>query len=347
MRALNFLPCPVLVTDLHGHVLKANRELLRLMGWVNLEQVGREMEDMLPPPGRIFLQTHIWPTLLQKGEMLEVFLQLINAQQQRVPVMVNCRRIQEQGHERIYWVFFVALERSRFESELLQARSDAQRLASELAQARARLESNLQQLSQHTQAVEVQNLSLTALSQTDPLTGLGNRRALDMAVQQWQTSNDTQASASLLMVDVDFFKRINDTLGHDEGDKVLQGLAQRLKASIRLSDLAVRFGGEEFVIWLPNADRQGASYTAERIHEHMTSLFVGQNAVTVSIGVMTARNTQPSHFSESLLQAADQALYKAKTQGRNQTMHAQENAAILLPHPQRETTPTADKNGAS
>ncbi|BDT70096.1 hypothetical protein os1_42880 [Comamonadaceae bacterium OS-1] len=322
---LNQLPCAVLVTDLHGRVLAANADLLAVVGGTEAQWLHQTLDVLLPPASRIFLQTHVWPMLLNQGGVHEIYLHLRGAQGQRVPVMVNGRRglYGQEDTESCYWVFFVALERSRFEAELVQARARAQSLAADLALANAELRAVHLQLTQHTHVVESENRELAELSQTDPLTGLGNRRALAQAVAHWQALAEPGACASVLMVDVDHFKAVNDRHGHDEGDRVLATLARQLQASIRSSDLAVRYGGEEFTLWLPNADRPGAAHTALRVHEHVRSLRVGGQPLTVSIGVATATLAHDPALLQRLVQQSDIAVYQAKVAGRNCTVFAE------------------------
>lgn len=324
MEHFDLLPSPVLLTDAQGCIVSANRDLLALVGGDVAQWVGRYMDCLLPPPSRIFLQTHVWPMMLRHGTVQELYLHLTTASGERVPVMVNGRKGQLKGQECIVWVFFVALERSRFESELVEARGRAQRLAAELSQANAALRSVHSQMSQHTQSVETQNRELSALSLTDPLTRIGNRRALERAVEQWQMQAPMGATAALLMVDVDHFKRVNDTYGHEEGDRVLQALARQLQACKRGSDEVVRYGGEEFALWLPGTGAEGASAIAQRVHLMVQEVKVQQKPLTVSIGVSYAQHAvhqgRDVVFLTRLLHHADLALYRAKSAGRNCTM---------------------------
>jgi sigma-B regulation protein RsbU (phosphoserine phosphatase) len=325
----NPLPCPVLVTDTYGYIQTTNADLLAVVGGTEAQWRYQPMEKLLPPASRIFLQTHVWPMVLAQGGVREIYLHLCDAQGQRIPVMVNCQRgLNDSGGQgnsagHFYWVFFVALERSRFEAELLQARARAQSLAAKLSVANAELRAVHAQLTQHTHVVESENRELAELSKTDPLTGLGNRRALAQAVAQWQALAEPGGCASLLMVDVDHFKAINDQHGHAEGDRVLTALAQQLQMSIRSTDLAVRWGGEEFTLWLPNADRPGAAHTALRVHENVRNLQVGGQPITVSIGVATATQIHDPSLVQRLVHRSDTALYQAKVTGRNRTVFAE------------------------
>jgi diguanylate cyclase (GGDEF)-like protein/PAS domain S-box-containing protein len=131
---LDEVPCPVLVTDGGGVILALNRNALQLTGGSAEAMVGQPLESLLPLPSRIFLQTHVWPMLLQDGSVREIHLQLFDAQRQRLPVMVNCERRRDGDVERWVWVFFVASERSRFEAELLNARARAADAAAAVAE---------------------------------------------------------------------------------------------------------------------------------------------------------------------------------------------------------------------
>jgi diguanylate cyclase (GGDEF)-like protein len=163
-----------------------------------------------------------------------------------------------------------------------------------------------------------------ALAITDPLTGLFNRRRFDDVLKrEFAVTKRYGNPLSCLMVDVDFFKRINDLYGHDAGDRVLCGVASRLTARLREVDTAARFGGEEFAILLPQTPKQGALIVAERMaavirREHF-DFDDGSASVTVSVGVAESRDVT-GNSPESLVKAADSALYLAKSRGRDQVV---------------------------
>jgi len=156
---------------------------------------------------------------------------------------------------------------------------------------------------------------------TDPLTGLYNRRWLDeMLPQQMICCRDDDQPFSLLIADIDFFKDFNDRYGHLAGDQAISAIAATLQHNLRKSDMAVRFGGEEFLVLLPGSDLQGALHIAERIRQAVkrTPLSHGDGrplpAVTVSIGV--AQMSSDDGAAE-LIEKADNVLYLAKQQGRD------------------------------
>ncbi len=158
---------------------------------------------------------------------------------------------------------------------------------------------------------------------TDPLTGLGNRRALMQRLrEEAERCSRYGAGFSVLLLDLDHFKAVNDGRGHDAGDLVLGNVADLLRSMLRSADFASRYGGEEFCILLPHTDLRGALTWAEHFrlrlekfqHRHASGSFV----VTASIGIAAApAHTQPT--IRGLLQAADHALYRAKQNGRNRT----------------------------
>jgi len=162
------------------------------------------------------------------------------------------------------------------------------------------------------------------LAVTDGLTGLHNRRYLDTHLQTLvERARNRGRELSLLITDIDKFKAINDTHGHDAGDDVLREFAQRLRQNVRGMDLACRFGGEEFVIVMPDTSAQLAVEVAERVRESVEEMAFetsGQKLkVTTSVGVATL-NRNSDDDMKALLKHADTALYEAKNNGRNKVV---------------------------
>jgi diguanylate cyclase len=165
-------------------------------------------------------------------------------------------------------------------------------------------------------------------AQLDPLTGIHNRLAFDERINsEIQRSKRYEEPFSLLVVDIDLFKKINDSFGHLAGDKVLKALAKRLEKNVRDVDLVARYGGEEFVILLPNTTLAAAHLVAEKtraIVERAGFHHDGQPvAVTVSGGISQFRHEDDA---ASLFKRADDALYAAKKAGRNR-IHIEEGSA--------------------
>ena len=163
------------------------------------------------------------------------------------------------------------------------------------------------------------------LAVTDPLTGLYNRRHMDSQLNIHVNNAASRGKpVSVLLIDVDFFKPINDTHGHDVGDRVLQELALRLKGQVRAIDLCCRLGGEEFLVILPETDIHVAFTIAERLRRTIgTKPFnagakSGPLAITASLGVAGYEYVEDS--AETIIKRADEALYKAKRSGRNRVV---------------------------
>jgi len=177
----------------------------------------------------------------------------------------------------------------------------------------------------YTERLRSNLLESMALAITDGLTGLHNRRYMEMHLQSLldqATARDRPLSA--LVVDIDFFKRVNDTYGHDAGDEVLREFAARLKASVRGIDLACRLGGEEFVVVMPETDAKVAQLVAERIRRRMAAdpfrIARGGRTIDVTASIGVASFDVAVDDAASLLKRADVALYRAKSEGRNRVV---------------------------
>ncbi|GHH48357.1 MULTISPECIES: GGDEF domain-containing protein [Gammaproteobacteria] len=159
---------------------------------------------------------------------------------------------------------------------------------------------------------------LNTESLTDPLTGLLNRRGLQEFLEQWREAG---RGFSVIVLDIDHFKAINDTWGHDSGDRVLSALGGVIGKALRPGDVSCRSGGEEFTILLPDTPLELGTQTAERLRQLVEETLLGMDvAITISLGV--------AHFPDTadevaaVLKQADRALYQAKEQGRNRTVQA-------------------------
>lgn len=187
--------------------------------------------------------------------------------------------------------------------------------------------------------LEIAKLALFLAASTDQMTGLANRREFDSLIgREWQRAMRDRTPLSVLIVDADHFKLVNDEYGHAEGDEVLKTLALTLRDSLkRAGDIAARYGGEEFAIVLPNTDARGALTVAEAVRRAALTACDdahgrGRAGVTVSIGVASMVPTVAETY-DRLIEAADRALYEAKRRGRNQAwVGGQENGTVVPLH---------------
>ena len=170
------------------------------------------------------------------------------------------------------------------------------------------------------------NKKLQELSETDPLTGLANRRYYEKELnKQVAMSKRNRVELSLLLIDIDFFKEYNDHYGHEQGDMTLKAVASVIKDSLlRSTDLAARYGGEEFIVLLPSTDGVGTIHVANRSMDNLLDKAIEHkyskvsDYVTVSIG--TAKISDEVGDPDVLFKNADAALYHAKDNGRNRAI---------------------------
>lgn len=164
---------------------------------------------------------------------------------------------------------------------------------------------------------------LELLARTDDLTGALNRRQFfELAVHEHAVSKRYKQSLAVVLFDIDYFKRFNDTAGHMFGDEVLRNVADLVRRHLRDADLFARYGGEEFVLLLPRTTATQAVVVAERIRQELAgnAWVTAEGALTLTISSGVAELEPDDDAVEALIQRADQALYEAKQQGRNRTV---------------------------
>ncbi|MCE3026910.1 GGDEF domain-containing protein [Salinicola sp. DM10] len=171
-------------------------------------------------------------------------------------------------------------------------------------------------------AGERANRALRQQAETDQLTGLANRHGAQRALNRLETARTTGAEGvrtSVLLADVDHFKRINDTYGHEVGDSVIVAVAARLRGAVRDGDVAVRWGGEEFLVLLPATDATAAQVIAERLRDAVihTPVHADGHDIPVTLSIGIAEATSEGETLSAAIVSADRALYRAKRQGRD------------------------------
>ena len=178
-----------------------------------------------------------------------------------------------------------------------------------------------------SQELKAANNKLSDLARTDVLTGLANRRCfLEQLELMLKLSSRNGTPLSVIILDVDNFKKFNDNFGHQAGDEALKLVSASLAQVVRGSDLAARYGGEEFAVALPNTDEQGSVTISERVREVITEQTVSSNTVTASFGVATVlpaeqNQTDVNVLIDAAIRDADRALYHSKNTGKNRVTH--------------------------
>jgi diguanylate cyclase (GGDEF)-like protein len=189
----------------------------------------------------------------------------------------------------------------------------------DLEQKRVQMSDMLDQLRKSSKQIQQQNKELERLATSDPLTACLNRRSFfEQFESQWTSAHRYQHPLSCVMIDIDQFKSINDTFGHQTGDEVLQKVAQVLQTGARDCDIVCRYGGEEFVLLLPHLEIEDATSAAERLRGAIKAAKFPNMTVTASLGVSAL--SQGAHDPQALLEQADKSMYLAKRNGRDQVV---------------------------
>lgn len=209
----------------------------------------------------------------------------------------------------------VQLPLGKSNREVQQLSTSMSLMTRELMEANKRME---QEVRQRTLELQHANTELARQASTDPLTQLLNRRGFTQRAHHLLAqAQRSQLPVCALSLDIDFFKRINDTYGHDSGDAVLQQFADTIAQRVRQTDLVARFGGEEFVVLLPDTAQASALQLAQHLRQTIADMEIeGVGHITTSIGLSSWNGSQGESL-ESLLKRSDAALYEAKHTGRN------------------------------
>lgn len=165
------------------------------------------------------------------------------------------------------------------------------------------------------------------LSRVDPLTDLDNRRSFNTdSLRLLQLAIRHQSKLTCAMLDIDFFKKVNDNYGHDIGDKVLVSLAKVCKKTIRKTDLLARFGGEEFCFLFPETDLVSGTLVAEKIRNIVSELefYAGENTFSITVSIGISEFLDVNDTIDTMIKRSDNALYEAKQNGRNRVVASED-----------------------
>ncbi|MCQ4088298.1 sensor domain-containing diguanylate cyclase [Saccharibacillus sp. JS10] len=308
-----------------GFVQSVNRTFLDMLSIANAEDlIGKHIETVMSPTNKMFFHTYFYPHIQLYERVDEMYFSFRSTDKQSVPVLINGIRQKRGGEMLIDCVALLMRKRLEYEKDTLRSKQQLEELYQATSALNSRLESLHEEYERKQQALLEINRNLETLASTDPLTGLHNRRFFQDCLRgELLAAKDHKAPLSLLIIDIDHFKNINDTYGHPVGDFVLIELARLLRKTAGSRSICARFGGEEFVVLLPTLHSAEALKVAEQIRSAIEQTPLGLHQVTVSIGAETSLSDSTE---ETLIERADLALYHAKSSGRNRVVHAEQLA---------------------
>lgn len=316
-------PCGLVSVDNNGCIIEVNNRYLSWMGYREEEVIGKHIETFLTKVNRMFVHSYFFPTIQLHGSVEEFYINIMNSAGESVPLLMNARRYMQDGVPVIDCMFIQMKQRIDYEMELRSLQKTTEKAYKDREEAFAQLEKIYVEIERKQDEILEMNEVLLKLSNTDKLTAIPNRRFFQEELERHIERHSRKGTVfSLLMVDIDHFKMVNDTHGHLVGDNVLIQLAELLTQEVRPVDRVARLGGEEFVIILPGMDAEEALELAVKLNRAVEFAdWERVDRLTVSIGAST--------FSEgdtevTILHDADQALYQAKARGRNCSKHVQE-----------------------
>lgn len=306
VRLFHQAPAGYLVVGVDGIILCANATMCDWAGVGPGALEGRPLLDLMPAGERFMFRTHAGPKLERDGHLAEISIELLGSDGQRKPVLLSANRIIDGPQVQDLMIFFAAPERRRYERALANAHRQLEDADAERTQL-------LEEA--HHRAFH------------DPLTGLPNRLKLEESLfDALALAGEQHTRVGLLFCDVDNFKQVNDTLGHDAGDQVLKHIARRLSDAVRGADTVSRVSGDEFVVLLPLLrDPKELEAVATRVRESVAgTITVAATEVQMGISVGRAETVvsaaasafEHQELAKTLLITADQDMYRVKTEMR-------------------------------
>lgn len=294
-QVVEVAPASIIMINPQGEIELINKETERLFGYQREEMLGQKIEFLMPKDRRES-HTHVRSQFTKELDSRVMAGRELYARKktgEHFPVEVGLNSVETEGETWVLSAVIDLTDRKRYEDQIISQKK----------------------------LLEVVNQQLATQANTDGLTGLFNRRLFYTELERLLgISEQDKTSVSILLLDLDFFKQVNDTYGHNKGDQVLKQLASLLKEQARDSDLVARYGGEEFVIVLPETAKERACKTAERICKLVEQADFGC-AVTVSIGATSLIHGHSNKGIDDYVEEADQALYASKVAGRNRVTH--------------------------
>lgn len=315
---LTQIPCGYLVISEHYMIVDVNDTFLDWTHFDKKELLGQHIEKLFTASNKLIFHSYFYPSMTLYQRVDELFIHVKGRDGETIPCLVNAKSMDIEQEKFIDLILMPMKKRIDYEKEvrhtkqlLEQAYAEKERAYEDLQHIYKKIELKQEQL------VEM-NRQLVEMSNTDKLTGIANRRFFqEQLSQQIRLYHEQAQSFSLLVLDIDHFKQVNDTYGHAIGDLVLVQLALILKSTAREHDTVARFGGEEFVMLLAKTDALEALEIAQQLNgivEETIWPTIGRMTVSIGCTTFTVSDNETTVFEH-----ADAALYESKRNGRNRT----------------------------
>ena len=294
------------LVDLQGRFLKMNPQICLMFGYSQEELEGKSIKDITHPDYQSVSFSFIQQAVEGQVDHSEFEKLYIHKNGSFVWGLVSSSLVRNAAGEPVYFISHIQdiTFRKQTEIELLK------------------LKESLEDANRELQIALIREQTL---SHTDVLTGIHNRRYLfELAVQKFAVASRYQQPLAVMMIDIDHFKKVNDTFGHIVGDQMLKNVTKIAHAELRSADVIGRYGGEEFVILLPMTNARQAGLLAERIRADVAALRLptekGDASATLSIGIVEINHKESMEAVEDVFRRADEAMYAAKQAGRNRVV---------------------------
>lgn len=291
---------PLVTISLEGKITSVNNRFNELVGYPSEELIGSHIEKIMDSGVSFFFNSMLYPKLMMEKEIQEVYLSFKTKVQEVRPVMFNAEVVESE--ESIYCYIIPVAQRAEYTKEIRAINK--------------KLEDTIKEKTRLHEDLVTLNNRLKYHAERDSLTSLYNRRMfLKKLTHLHEEAEKVNRVFSICILDVDYFKLVNDRYGHPTGDQVLIGLANEMTDFFASDCTLARFGGEEFIILLPDLNQQEAYELADRFRERVKRQTWDGVSITISMGISAVDSSRS--VSDGVA-GADSALYNAKNEGRNQ-----------------------------
>ncbi|WP_409370370.1 sensor domain-containing diguanylate cyclase [Lysinibacillus sp. 38-6] len=319
-KRLNYAPCGFIAITYDGVITEVNQTFLEWMGYERVNLLHQHIEFLMSMPNKMIFHSYFYPNINLNDQVEELFISLKHCTGEAIPFLLNGKKYGSGEVECIDCILVPMKKRVDYELELRSAKKQLEAAYFEKDQALVKLEQIHLEIEQKQRELLNINATLVELAVTDKLTGLKNRRFFqEQLEEQFAFFHQTAKPFSLFILDIDHFKKVNDTFGHQVGDEVLAQLAQILSAHARQEDVVARYGGEEFVVILPETGVHNSLMIAEQLRQAIEVAQWPTGKITISIGIATVTEKDND---VTILKKADEALYASKENGRNKVTHS-------------------------